>query len=299
MTAAIATRELTKRYGAKVALDALTLTVEPGEIFGFLGPNGAGKSTTIRILLDLIRPSAGKATVLGRDCQAESRHVRAAVGYLAGDVRLYGGMRGHEMVDLIAAMRDHAVDRDYVASLADDLGLDLQGHAGSYSKGNRQKLGILLALMARPPVLLLDEPTSGLDPIVQRAVWDILRREAARGSAVFFSSHVLSEVDQVCDRVAILREGRLVAVETVANLKGRALRRVEMSFAGTLPPPGALDGEGIRELRRSGETVAVEVEGEVDALIKAIAPFHVTDLRTEQPTLDEVLLAFYRREATR
>ena len=295
----IEVQHLTKQYGRVTAVNDVSFRVEKGEIVGFLGPNGAGKSTTIRILLDLIRPSAGHASVLGLDCQAESRRVRAAVGYLAGDVRLYGGMRGHEVVELVGAMRDHRVDDGYINALAADLDLDLHGHAGSYSKGNRQKLGILLALLSRPPVLLLDEPTAGLDPIVQRVVWQILQREAARGTAVFFSSHVLSEVDQVCDRVGILREGRLVAVETVANLKGRAVRHVEMSFAGALPADGALDLDGVRELRRTGETIEVEVQGEVDGLIKAIAPYHVTDLRTEQPTLDEVLLAFYRQEAAR
>jgi ABC-2 type transport system ATP-binding protein len=298
-TAAILTEGLSKSYGELRALDGLDLRIERGEIFGFLGPNGAGKTTTIRLLLDLIRPSAGRATILGHDCQRESLAVRTLTGYLPGDVRLYPGLRGRETVDLIAGLRKDEVERGYVQDLAERLQLDLEKHAGSLSKGNRQKLGLLLALLARPPVLLLDEPTSGLDPIVQRVVWDVLKEEAARGAAVFFSSHVMSEVDQVCERVGILRAGRLVAVEPIAGLKGKGLRHVEVSFAGGVPPDEAFRIPGLRELRRDGATMEFEVAGEIDGLVKALAPYHVVDLRTEQPTLDEVLLAYYQPSSPR
>jgi len=294
MQPAILTEGLSKSYGGFLALDSLNLRIERGEIFGFLGPNGAGKTTTIRLLLDLIRPTAGRASVMGMDCQRQSAAARAATGYLPGDIRLYPGLRGREMVDLMAGLRPDAVDRGYIVSLAERLELDLEKHCGSLSKGNRQKLGVVLALLARPPVLLLDEPTSGLDPIAQRVVWDVLREEANRGTAVFFSSHVMSEVDQVCERVGILRGGQLVAIEPVAELKAHQFRHVEVSFADGTPPPEVFQLAGLRELRRDHATLEFEVAGAIAPLLQALAPYHVLDLRTEQPTLDEVLLAFYQ-----
>jgi len=297
MQPAILCEGLSKRYDSQLALDGLDLRVEPGEIFGFLGPNGAGKSTTIRLLLDLIRPTAGRAAILGFDCRRQSHEVRARTGYLPGDLRLYPGLTGHQTIDLIAGLRRGGVDRSYVAGLAERLSLDLSRHAGAYSKGTRQKLGVVLALLGRPPVLLLDEPTSGLDPLMQHAVWEILREEAARGAAVFFSSHVMSEVEQVCTRVAILREGRLAAVEPVGSLRARAVRHVEVSFAGEPPPAAAFVLPGVRELRRERAELEFEVTGEVDALLKALAHYHVVDFRTAQPTLDEVLMSYYRGSA--
>lgn len=296
MPAAIATHQLSKRFGEVLALDRLDLHVEPGEIFGFLGPNGAGKSTTIRLLLDLIRPTTGGATVLGHDCQQESLLVRSLVGYLPGDLRVYPGLSGRDAATLFARLRGRPVDRAHINNLAERLELDLSLKAGSLSKGNRQKLGLLLALLGRPPVLLLDEPTSGLDPIIQHQVWGILREEAARGTTVFFSSHVMSEVEQVCERVGILRRGRLIAVDEIAALKVRQLRHVEVRFGDGAPPPAEFELPGIRELRRENNTVEFEVTGEVDRLIKSLARHHVIDIAGEQPTLDEILLSYYRDE---
>jgi ABC-2 type transport system ATP-binding protein len=223
----------------------------------------------------------------------ESHLVRAQTSYLPGDLRLYGGKTGWETVELIAGLRGRRPNRRYVQSLADTLGLDLARHAGTLSKGNRQKLGLVLALFDRPAVFLLDEPTSGLDPISQRLVWDLLRQEAARGATIFFSSHVMSEVESVCERVAILRRGRLVAVEPIAALKERALRRLEVTFARPVPPD-AFAIDGVRELERSGHTVWLEVPGHLDEVVKAIARHSVVDLRTEQASLDDILLTFYR-----
>jgi ABC-2 type transport system ATP-binding protein len=293
---AILTEGLTKDYGSHRALDGLSLRVEQGEIFGFLGPNGAGKTTTIRLLLDLIRPTAGRARVLGYDCQRQSRTVRSLTGYLPGDLRLYPGLRGHETVELVAGLRTRPVDRARVRALAGRLDLDLGRHVGTYSKGNRQKLGILLALLDRPPVLLLDEPTSGLDPLVQRTVWEILREEAEAGTAVFFSSHVMSEVEHTCQRVAILRAGRLVTVAPVAALVGRSLRRLEVTF-GEDVPPDAFALTDVRELRRANRTVWLETQGDLDPVVRALARYHVVDLRTEQPSLEEILLTYYQQEA--
>ena len=204
MLPAIRTDGLTKRYGRVLALDGLALEVERGEVFGFLGPNGAGKTTTIRLLLDLIRPTAGRASILGHDCQRESLAARAQVGYLPGDLRLYDGLTARQHVALAARLRGARPDWRWVGELAERLGLDLDRKAGALSRGNKQKVGILLALFARPPVLILDEPTSGLDPLVQHAVHELLVEEARRGTAVFFSSHVMSEVERVCSRVAVL-----------------------------------------------------------------------------------------------
>ncbi|MBK6663920.1 MAG: ABC transporter ATP-binding protein [Thermoflexaceae bacterium] len=296
MPAAIQTFDLTKAYDGRPALDHLSLTVERGEVFGFLGPNGAGKSTTIRLLLDLIRPTEGRAEILGFDTRHQSHEVRARTAYLPGDLRLYGNLRGIETVELFCRLRPGA-DPAYGIELARELDLDLSKHANALSKGTRQKLGVVVALLGRPDVLLLDEPTSGLDPLMQHAVWEILRREAGRGATVFFSSHVMSEVEQTCERVGILREGRLVAVEPIAALKGRSLRHVEVSFAGGVPSPADVALPGVRELRRQPPTLEFEVAGELDALLRALSPYHILDLRTEQPTLDELLMTYYTGEA--
>jgi ABC-2 type transport system ATP-binding protein len=292
---AILTEGLTKDYNGIRALDGLSLRVERGEIFGFLGPNGAGKTTTIRLLLDLIRPTAGRAAILGLDCRRQSHLVRAVTGYLPGDVRLYSGLNGRQSVDLVAGLRARPVDAAYALALAGALELDLDHHVGTLSKGNRQKLGIVLALLDRPEVLLLDEPTSGLDPLVQQVVWDLLKREAERGTAVFFSSHVMSEVEQVCERVGVLRAGKLVAVEPISRLKGRSLRRLEVTF-GEPVPAEAFRMPEVRELGRHDATVTLEVAGHLDEVVKSLAHYPVLDLRTEQSSLDEILLAYYHGE---
>ena len=293
---AIVTEGLTKSYDGPLALDHLDLEVEEGEIFGFLGPNGAGKSTTIRLLLDLIRPTQGRATIQGHDCQTESETVRALVGYLPGDLRLYPGMTVQATIDYIAGMRKRPVRREFVSGLADRLDLDVSRRVGVLSKGNRQKVGILLALLDEPPVLLLDEPTSGLDPLLQHIVWDLLRDETAKGTTVFFSSHVMSEVDAVCERVGILRAGKLVAVEPVSVLKNRAIRKVRVTFAGTPPAPNAVDSAGVSEVGREGSEVVFAVSGEIDPLVKALSRFTVHDLHSEQASLEEIMLGFYQEE---
>ncbi|HEX7102619.1 MAG TPA: ABC transporter ATP-binding protein [Nitrolancea sp.] len=292
---AIETDGLTKTYDGVLALDHLNLTVRRGEIFGFLGPNGAGKTTTIRLLLDLIRPSAGRAAVLGVDCQQRSVDARSLIGYLPGDLRLYPNLRGHDMLELVAHLRRTPVDRGYVQQLVDRLELDLNPRIATYSKGTRQKLGVVLALLARPPVLLLDEPTSGLDPLMQRAVWDILRAEAARGTTIFFSTHVLSEAALICEMVGILVGGRLVAVEPVVELQRRALRRLVVSFDGAAPEPGTLPAS--RTVVREDHQLTLEVAGDVDQLVKALASYHVSDLRTVQPSLDDILLSYYQESS--
>ncbi len=296
MPASIVTNGLTKSYDGPIALDHLDLEVERGEIFGFLGPNGAGKSTAIRLLLDLIRPTAGNASIHGHDCQSESETVRSLVGYLPGDLRLYPGMTVQGTIDYIAGMRRRPVNPSFVATLADRLSLDTSRRVGGLSKGNRQKIGVVLALIDEPPVLLLDEPTSGLDPLLQHGVWNLLRDEAEKGCTVFFSSHVMSEVDTVCERVGILRGGKLVAVEPVSALKERAVRSVSVTFAGEPPPSGVIDSAGITEVGREGAEVRFAVSGDMDPLIKALAHHKVHDLKSEEPSLDEIMVGFYQQE---
>ncbi len=289
---AIEFRSLRKDYGAVPALCAIDLKVQRGEIFGFLGPNGAGKTTAIRCLLDLIRPTSGRALLLGYDSRDQTLEVRRRCGYLPGELRLYDGITGRQTIDLFASLRGHFIDGSYLATLLDRLGLDPEKEAGSYSKGNKQKLGLVLALMHQPDVLVMDEPTSGLDPLVQEQVEDLLREQVQAGSTVFFSSHVLSEVESLCHRVGFIRSGRMVAVEDVGRLKGRSLHIVEVTFAAP-PPAGAFDLPGVREVKREGAIVHLEVRDNIDTALKAIARFPVVDLRTEQPSLEQVFLAYY------
>jgi len=298
VTTAIETFRLTRDFGPVRALDGLDLAVERGEIFGFLGPNGAGKSTALRLMLDLIRPTSGRATIHGHDCQHESLTVRSLVGQLAGEVRLYPSLSGAQHLELFAGLRGIDLQTSGAADLAERLQLNLQVRASGYSKGNRQKLGLVLALLGNPPVLLLDEPSSGLDPLVQHELWRILRERAAAGSTVFFSSHVMSEVELVCERVAILRNGRLIEVNAVSALKGHAVRHVLARFAGAAPP-GPLVFDGVRELNRTFDAIEFEVTGPVRPLLRALGELDIVDIETAQPTLEELLMRFYEGEAPR
>jgi ABC-2 type transport system ATP-binding protein len=297
MDSVIQIERLSKSYGARPALKELDLTVNSGEIFGFLGPNGAGKSTAIRLMLDLIRPSSGRASILGFDCQHQSHLARTHIGYLPGELRLYEKRTGHEIVRMIAGLRGASNPPPHALELADALEVDLSLRLGTLSKGNRQKVGLLLAMMSQPAVLLLDEPTSGLDPIMQQVVWALLRAEAERGVTVFFSSHVMGEVEEICERVAMLRDGELIAVESIDEMKGRAARQIEITFASAVPAD-AFRLPGVRELSRRHNSVTLEVTSAVDAVIKEAARYPVIDLRTDQPSLEDTLLTYYRGEAS-
>ena len=283
---------LVKDYGRTRALAGIDLTVERGRIFGFLGPNGAGKTTAIRVLLDLIRPTAGTARVLGLDSQRDSIEVRQRAGYLPGDLRMYEGLRGDQFLDFIDSFRPEKRDAVYRRTLIERLGLDPSKRIRALSKGNRQKLGFIQALMHRPELLILDEPTSGLDPLAQEEVARILEDAVAEGRTVFFSSHVLPEVERLSETVAIIRDGRIVALENVARLKSRSVHVLDVTFASP-PPPGLFALPGVRELRRDGNTVHLQASGGIDALIKAIARYDVIDLHTQQPNLEDVFLAYY------
>ncbi|HYM14120.1 MAG TPA: ABC transporter ATP-binding protein [Dehalococcoidia bacterium] len=289
---AIELRGVVKDYGATRALRGIDLSIEPGQIFGFLGPNGAGKTTTARILLDLIRPTAGVARVLGLDCQRESMAVRRRSGYLPGELRMYDAMRGSDFLDLIDSFRPERRDPQLRRALLERLGLDPTRPIRALSKGNKQKLGLVQALMHRPEVMILDEPTSGLDPLVQEEVARLLEDAVRDGRTVFFSSHVLPEVERLSHAVAIIRAGEIVAVEDIARLKSRSVHVLEVTFAE--PPPADLFRlPGVSELRRDGPTIRLQARDGLDAVIKAMARFPVVDMRTEQPSLEDVFLAYY------
>jgi ABC-2 type transport system ATP-binding protein len=293
MTPAIELRGVVKDYDATRALAGIDLRVEPGRIFGFLGPNGAGKTTTIRILLDLIRPTDGTATVLGFDAQRQSLAVRRRCGYLPGDVRLYDTMRVGDFLDFIDSFRPEQRDAKFRDELCERLELDVSRRIRTLSRGNKQKVALAQALMHRPELLILDEPTSGLDPLIQEEVASILREVVRDGRTVFFSSHVLSEVERLSESVAIIREGRIVAVEEIAQLRSRSVNVLEVTFA-ELPPPQAFASlPGVRELRRDGRTVHLQARDGIDPLVKALARYTVLDLRTEQPSLEDVFLGYY------
>lgn len=276
-------------------MEGLTFRIEPGEVFGFLGPNGAGKSTTIRMILDLIRPTGGRLRVLGLDPRGDGVRVRARTGYMPGDLRLYPRMTARELIAWFARLRGMAGTGD-AAALAERLDLDLDRPSRALSRGNRQKVGLIQAFMHRPDLLVLDEPTSGLDPLVQQTFAALARETADRGGTVFLSSHVLSEVQHIADRVGVVREGRLELVETVEALRERAPQRVEVTFAA--PPPGDLtDGvPGVREIARHGAVVLMALEGPADALVKRLARFEVLGIDSHEADLEDVFLGLYREE---
>ena len=290
--AAIRTNGLTKRYGAICALDALDVEVREGEIFGFLGPNGAGKSTAIRLLLGYIHPTAGRADVLGCDIVTESVAIRRRIGYLPGGIALYDTLTGLEQLDFLARLNGRAPVRR--AELCEQLELStktLNRMVRDYSRGMRQKIGIVQALQHDPELAVLDEPSEGLDPLMQRAFYGILERLKHQGRTVFFSSHVLSEVERVCDRVAIIRSGRLVMVEEIAKLRSRRRRNVAMQVEGGLPTLQGVAGVSDVEIR--GQRVTCSVDGDIGPFLSAIGSTRVTDLTIEVPRLEEAFLDFY------
>lgn len=292
---AILFESVTKRYrrtGAGIV--DVSFDVRPGEIVGFLGPNGAGKSTAIRVLLDLLRADAGRVTVLGLDSRADSVAVRRRLGYLPGELELYERLTGRDLLGHFAHLRGGA-GRDDIEILADRFGLSLDRPIRTLSKGNKQKIGLVQAFMGAPDVLVLDEPTSGLDPLVQKAVHDHLRACATDGTAVMFSSHSLGEVAAVADRVAMIREGEIAAVDDVETLRSRAVHRLEAHFAADLPE-GCFEGlESISHLEVTGNVARMQLAGSIDPVIKALATFEVTSLVAAEPSLEDVFFGYYEK----
>ncbi|MBN1136573.1 MAG: ABC transporter ATP-binding protein [Anaerolineae bacterium] len=291
---AIKTQDLTKAYGRVQALRGVDLEVRRGEIFGFLGPNGAGKTTTIRCLLDLIRPQGGAIRVLGLDPQVDPVAVRARTGYLPGELSLEANLKVEAVLHYLNDLRGNKADWAYVRRLADGLELDLAIPIKNLSKGNKQKVGVVQALMSRPELLLLDEPTAGLDPLMQQVVYRLLKEAKAAGATIFFSSHIISEVEVIADRVAIIRAGMIVEEAEPAHLADITMHRVRLRFKQPVDPGPLASVRGVLLLSHSnGINATLQVEGEIDGLIKALASFPVSDMEIDHPSLEEVFLAYY------
>jgi len=283
---------LTKKYGRTLALDRLTLEVRAGGVLGFLGPNGAGKTTTLRLLMGYLRPTAGSVYVHGLDAWRDRVAVHARTGYLPGDVRLWPQLTARTAAGHLARLRGLGHDRGFI-DIAKRLDVDLDRPVRELSRGNRQKVGILLALLGDPDLLLLDEPTSGLDPLIQQEFHHMLRERVEAGAAVVLSSHVLSEVEHVADRVAIIRSGRLLMAESLATLRETARHTVEVRFACP-PPPDAFAGvPGIRDVRLDGPVLRCTMQGAVDPLVKTLGRYTVVDLNSREADLEETFLALY------
>ena len=288
--AVIETDSLTRRYGARRGIDRVSLRVGEGALFGFLGPNGAGKTTTIRVLLGFLRPTSGAARILGRDCWRQTRRVKADVGYLPGDLRLYSWLTGAAALRLFGSIRGTDLTREG-RELAEDFDLDLGVRVRTMSRGMRQKLGLILALAPRPRLLILDEPTASLDPIMQGRLRDRLRRLAAAGHTVFFSSHTLSEVEELCDHVAIVRDGGLVASESLEALRRRAGHDVAIRFAPDAAPPDP--PAGLRLHERAAQHWSGRVEGPIGDFVQWLARQRVEDVTITRPDLETLFRRFY------
>jgi ABC-2 type transport system ATP-binding protein len=279
-------------YGRQRGIVDVALRVEQGEVFGFLGPNGAGKTTTQRVLLDIIRPTAGEARLFGLDCQKQGVEARRRIGYLPGELALYGSMRASQFFAMHASLQNSGAAPGAWKTLAERLDLDTTRRIRQLSRGNRQKVGIVAAFMSQPDLLILDEPTSGLDPLMQQTVMELVREANAAGATVFFSSHILPEVQAVCDRVGIIREGVLAATERVEDLTRQQFRRVRLTF--TAPPAaGAFDLEGVEETERDGQSVTLKVQRNLDHVLSRAASLGISDIETIPVTLEEIFLAFY------
>ena len=292
MTAVIETEALTKSYGAHRGIADVDLVVERGEVFGFLGPNGAGKTTTIRLLLDLIRPTRGRARVFGLDTTRDAVAIHRRLGYLPGEFTLYDRLTGGQTLEYFANLRG-GVDRAYRRSLVERFELDPSRRFREYSKGNKQKVGLIAALQHRPELLVLDEPTSGLDPLVQQTFVEVVREAAAEERTVFLSSHVLSEAEKTCDRVAIIREGRLVKVDRVDALRDLAVHQVELRFTGPVPAGEFERLDGVSNVLVTDHVLRMHVSGPIAPVVKAAARFELADFVSRAPSLEETFLAQY------
>jgi ABC-2 type transport system ATP-binding protein len=292
MQHAIFVDKLTKSCGTKRGIIDLDLAIQPGEVFGYLGPNGAGKTTTIRTLMGFVKPSAGRAEVLGCDPQTDSVRIHRRVGYLPGEWALYDRMTGADVLQYFGNLRG-GVPWTHVHALAERLDLDLKRPIHTLSKGNKQKIGLVQAFMHQPELLILDEPTSGLDPLVQQTFNQLVVEAKAEGRTVFLSSHVLAEVERIADRVGIVRDGRLVVLENVHALKSKALRQLELHFARAVPAQAFEHVPNVRDVVLHDTVLQCSVEGSVNALIKAAAQFEVVNIVSHQPDLEEIFLRYY------
>ena len=296
MTAVIETEKLTKSYGPHRGIVDVDLQVMEGEAFGFLGPNGAGKTTTIRTLLDHLRPSSGRATIFGIDTTEDPVAIHRRIGYLPGEFVLYDKLTGGDTIDYFANLRGN-VDRAYQARLIERLDVDPKRKFKEYSKGNKQKIGLIVALQHRPDLLMLDEPTSGLDPLIQQEFFSVIREAKDEGRTIFMSSHILGEVERTCDRVAIIRDGRLTRIDRVDALRDMAHHQVELRFAGTAPLAEFEGLDGVSDLASDDHTLRMRVSGPITPVVKIAARHELLDFVSREPTLEEIFLAEYSTPA--
>lgn len=294
MRTAIETAGLTKAYGSVTAVSDLNLRIDPGQVFGFLGPNGAGKSTTIRMLMTLQRPTSGRATLLGMDSATDSVEIHRRTGYLPGDLELFPRLTGRRHIDWFARSRG-GVDDSFVRHLLERFMVVVDRPVRELSKGNRQKIGLVLAFMHKPELLILDEPSSGLDPLMQHEFEDLLRETVAEGRTVFLSSHELDEVQRTADRIGIIRNGKLVAEDTVEGLRKAAPQKMEVRFRHPVNPAALKALSGVRVTESAGRRLALDVTGEIGPVLKVIASHDPVDLTSRPADLDELFLNFYRQ----
>src|SRR5438552_7236920 len=294
MSAIIQTHQLTKSYGRSRGIIDVTFDIQEGEVFGFLGPNGAGKTTTMRTLMGLLRANSGSATIGGLDCWTQSTAVKKLVGYLPGEFSFDPGLRGAQIIEYLGHLRG-GVDQAYLRSLVERLGLDPSKRFREYSHGNKQKLGLVQAFMHRPRLLIMDEPTNALDPLNQQEFYKLVAEVHAEGRTVFLSSHILPEVEHTCDRVAIIREGRLVKIDHVSALKDIHQHDVEITFAGPASVEWFMNVAGVANVAQGADehTLQVSVQGELTEIIHLASQHGATNIATHEPTLEEVFLRFY------
>ena len=294
MSAIIQTNQLTKSYGRSRGILDVTFDIQEGEVFGFLGPNGAGKTTTMRTLMGLLHANSGRAKIGGLDCWTQSTEVKKLVGYLPGEFTFDPGLRGAQIIEYLGHLRG-GVDQTYVRSLVERLGLDPSKRFREYSHGNKQKVGLVQVFMHKPRVLILDEPTSGLDPLNQQEFYKMVAEVHAEGRTVFLSSHILPEIEQTCDRVAIIREGRLIKIDHVSALKDIHQHDVEISFAGPASMEWFKQVAGVAKVAQGVDeyTLHLSVQGELTEIIRIAGQHGATNIATHEPTLEEAFLRFY------
>jgi ABC-2 type transport system ATP-binding protein len=296
MPAIIETEKLTKSYGSHRGIIDVDLVVNEGEAFGFLGPNGAGKTTTIRTLLDHLRPTGGQARIFGIVTTEDPVAIHRRIGYLPGEFTLYDKLTGGQTIEYFANLRG-GVDKSYQRDLIARLDVDPSRKFKEYSKGNKQKIGLIIALQHRPDLLMLDEPTSGLDPLVQQTFYAVIREAKAEGRTVFLSSHILSEVEKTCDRVAIIRDGRLVRVDRTETLRDLAHHQVELIFSDTVPVEDFRSLPGVSDVVVEDHTLRMRVAGSITPVVRAAARYELADFVSREPSLEETFLAQYKSEA--
>lgn len=287
--------DISKYYGKFPGIENVTFSVEKGEIFGYLGPNGAGKTTTIRVLLGLLMHKNGQIKVFGSDLKKNLKEILKKTGYLPGELSLYDNLTVIQYLSFFSSLTG-TLDLKYINSLAERFKLDIDRKISALSTGNRQKIGVIQAVMARPELIIMDEPTRGLDPLMRHEFYDLLREIKKEGRTIFLSSHVLSEVERICDRVGIVRNGRMVAIEDVMNLRRKKYKRVEIFCRNEIDKAIFKNIKNISHLQISGKNLRCHVWGDLDSLIKAVNKFYIVDISSEYPGLEEIFMKFYSEE---